>query len=174
MQTNHVMNAKTTFECQGKTVKAYTSLVKSGSPVLAALIQQHLQTEKKGVVEIRDTSFNVFLQLLRFMKIGQVNFQSTDITTQLFVAADKYGVDALKEACGLQLAQTTSVENAARLLILAHQHNSSTLRQSTLKFMSENRKTICSRNHSEVGEWIDLFKNYPELGVAAMKIMVMA
>ena len=172
---NHLLNlwtnktlADVTFECQGKAVKAHMLIISSGSPVFAAMFQNDFQEKEKRVVEIKDIQLNVLEKLLQFIYVGDVDLLKNIEVAELFVAADKYGVDALKEECASQLVRDISVENASRLLVLAHKHNSSVLHQSTLNFMSKNAKAICSRK-----DWMEIIKNYPELSFAAMQMMVM-
>ena len=99
---NHLLNlwtnktlADVTFECQGKAVKAHMLIISSGSPVFAAMFQHDFQEKKNKTVEIKDIKSIVFEQLLHFIYVGDVDLKNIEIA-ELFVAADKYGVDALE------------------------------------------------------------------------------
>ena len=156
-----------TFLCNRKNIEAHTLIVASGSPVLAALFQKE-DNSRKRIVEIKETKSEVFEQLLRYIYTGEMDVEEVDVLAEIMVAADKYGVDSLKEECASRLSQNLSVENASQYLILAHVHNSSHLHQSALDFMSHNAKAICSRK-----DWMEIIKNYPELSFAAMQLMTM-
>jgi len=85
---------------------------------------------------------------------------------QLFLLADKYAVDTLKEECATRLIKRLAVNNAIKTLILAHQHPSEELFRAALLFVSENSKVICSRS-----EWLSLMKDYPELCFQATQLI---
>jgi hypothetical protein len=86
---------------------------------------------------------------------------------ELFVAADKYAVETLKEECALILSRKLKVENAAQCLVLAHLVNSPKLREASLNFISKNAKAICSRK-----DWMEITKNYPELSFQATQLII--
>jgi hypothetical protein len=75
----------------------------------------------------------------------------------LFVAADKYAIESLKEECAVRLSKNLTAGNVARNLVLAHLHNSATLHKSALGFMV--KTTGCSRK----ADWRKMIKYYPEL-----------
>jgi hypothetical protein len=142
-------------------------IVSSGSPVFCAMFQNDFKEKLERTVEIQDIRPNVFEHLLRYIYTGDADLDNVNVA-RLLTASDKYGMDSLKEECALRLSQDLNVENAVRNLVLAHFHNSPTLHQSTLDFMSKNAKFICGR-----ADWLELIKNYPDLSFVAMQMMVM-
>jgi speckle-type POZ protein len=86
---------------------------------------------------------------------------------ELFVAADNYAVETLKEECALILSRKLKVENAAQYLVLAHLHNSPKLHEASLHFISKNAKAVCSHK-----DWMEITKNYPELSFQATQFIL--
>ncbi|EFX77564.1 hypothetical protein DAPPUDRAFT_321331 [Daphnia pulex] len=131
------------------------------------MFQNDFKEKMERTVEIKDIQPNVFDHLLRYIYTGDADLDNVDVGG-LLAASEKYGMDSLKEECAVRLSQDLNVENAVRNLVLAHFHNSPTLHQSTLDFMSKKAKLICSR-----ADWLELIKNYPDLSFVAMQMMVM-
>jgi speckle-type POZ protein len=156
------------FRCNGKSIKAHTQILASGSPVLAAMFENNFEEKQKRVANITDIKANIFENLLQYIYTGEVAL-GTEVknVADLLVAAEKYAVETLKEECALYLSLDLKVENAARYLVLAHLHNSTVLHEATLQFMSENSKAVCARK-----DWMDIIKNYPELCFQATQLMV--
>lgn len=159
--------ADVTFIFKDESIEAHSLIIASGSPVLAAMFQNNCKEKQEKVVEIKDIDPSVFDNLLRYIYTGDSDWDNVNVA-DLLIAADKYQVESLKKECAFHLAQDLTVENATQYLVMAHLYNSPDLHQSTLHFMSENAKAICSRK-----EWMDVIKNYPELSFAAMQLMVM-
>jgi hypothetical protein len=156
------------FQVKKETIKAHSIIVAAGSPVFAAMLQQDFIEKQTKTVEIKDIKPEVFKQLLHYLYTGKAFLiEKEGMAHDLLVAADKYGVDTLKEECAAILARNLKIENAARTLIIAHLHSSSRLHEATLSFMSKHGKAICSRS-----DWMDLIKTYPELCFQATQLMV--
>ena len=151
--------ADVSFKVKNETLKAHTIIVSAGSPVLSAMFQSNFVESRTRIVEIKDTKPAVFKQLLQYLYTGQaLEIKQEGMAHDLLVAADKYGVESLKEECANVLIKNLKVETAAQTLITAHLHSSSELYEATLTFMSKHGKAICSRR-----DWMELIKNYPEL-----------
>jgi hypothetical protein len=167
----NLWNTKTlsdvTFNCQGKSIKAHTLILASGSSVLAAMFQHNFKENQEKMVEIKDINLEVFEALLCYIYTGNIYSRRNVDVAELFVAADKYAVETLKEECALILSRKLKVENAAQCLVLAHLVNSPKLREASLNFISKNAKAICSRK-----DWMEITKNYPELSFQATQLII--
>ena len=89
-----------TFVVKGHTFNAHKIIV-SASPVLAAMFQgEKFREGRSNSVQIDDIDSKVFEQLLHFLYTGRAPLWGEDSMTEpLFMAADKYQVEGLKEAC---------------------------------------------------------------------------
>jgi hypothetical protein len=96
----------------GQSVGAHILILSAGSPVFSAMFQSGLLESKSRIVDIDDIEFDVFRQLLIYLYTGMApKVTEESITQLLFVASDKYGVEALKNKC-VNVLKTT--ENQQR------------------------------------------------------------
>lgn len=158
--------ADVTFQFEDEQIHAHTLIVTSGSCVLAAMIKRDIQVDEKCVIKINDVKVSVFKCLLRFIYTGDFDLEQVDVAS-LFVAADKYGVEFLKEECALTLMNELSVDNASVYLVLSHLHNCPDLFKAAMDFMSKHPKEICSRM-----DWMNIIVNYPQLCFQATQNMI--
>lgn len=156
-----------TFKCQGVSITAHANIVISSSPVLAAMFLNDFKEKQEKVVEIPDIKPNVFERLLRYLYTGEAFVKGEDPADEdvedLFVAADKYAIDSLKEECAVRLSKSlpANMTNVARYLVLAHLHNSPTLHKLTMDFVLEHTKTcICLTTKAD---WLNMMEHYPEI-----------
>lgn len=167
----NLWNTKTlsdvTFKCKNSNIKAHTLILASGSPVLAAMFQHNFKESQEKIVLIKDTNPIVFEELLCYIYTGNFNSGRNVDVSELFVAADKYAVESLKEVCALILSRRLMVANVARYLVLSHLHNSPKLHEASLDFISKNAKAVCSRK-----DWMEIIKGYPELCFQATQLIL--
>lgn len=69
---------------------------------------------------------------------------STATLQHLLVAADRFGLDRLKQLCESKLCEEVSVDTVATTLSLADQHRCSQLKAICLKFAAANLGGACS------------------------------
>lgn len=86
---------------------------------------------KTRSVTIADLSCDVVREMLRFMYTGE----RPEVTDQLLVAADRYGVKELKVICEQALTCAISVDRAAELLYLADRCTADLLMAHVLDFI---------------------------------------
>jgi hypothetical protein len=160
--------ADVTFKVKSETLKAHSNILASGSAVLSTMFQQDFIEGRSKTVEINDTEPQVFKQLLQYLYTGRADlFDDEDMAHDLLMAADKYGVESLKEECANVLQLNLQVENATRTLITANLHSSLQLYEATLSFIAKNGKSMCSRP-----EWFDLMRCYPTICFQATQLML--
>ena len=150
------------FKCQGKSIDAHTLIVASGSPVLAALFQNGFKENQEKVVEIVDIKPNVFENLLCYIYTGRTtsleNGELQNDVEELFIAADRYDMESLKDKCAMRLSRDLSVDNVVYFFTLAHHYNSKSLYELTMDFMTTNAEAVVSGC-----DWSDLKNKYPDL-----------
>lgn len=69
---------------------------------------------------------------------------STIMLQHLLAAADRYGLDRLKQLCEARLCEEVNVDTVATTLSLAEQHHCSQLKAICLKFAATNLGGACS------------------------------
>jgi len=159
--------ADVTFRVRGETVKGHSAIVAAGSPVLAAMFQHDFEENRTRIVDIEDTSLQVFQQLLQYLYTGMApDIEKEDFTVDLFIAADKYGVDALKNECSIIIGCNLNVNNVVSVMILSHLHSMPNLYNVAVNFMAKNNQLVCS--HPDYGK---LMENYPKLCLQVTQFM---
>lgn len=161
-------NCDVQFEFKDQHIGGHISILVARSPVFAAMFQHEMKESKTGKVVIEDVEPHIFQELLYYIYSGRVSEPLTETTAQpLFLAADKYGMDDLKEECSNFMLTCIRVENVINLMAWAHLHTIDKVKNAALSFAALNGKEICA-----LDDWMELAKNYPELSVLATRRMM--
>jgi speckle-type POZ protein len=154
------------FVVKGHEIGAHWAIVNSASHVMAAMFDpEQFKLSKRVVVD--DTEPEVFKQLLRYIYTGTMpDLHEESMAEPLFLAADKYKIEGLKEECEKRLIFQLNLNNVIHLLVLAYTHSAANLLEATMKFISSNKKDIWPRL-----DWKDLVKQYPDLFFLASRRM---
>ena len=128
---------------------------------------QHDMTESSSrSVIVEDVDPKVFQQLLRFLYSGDApNIHDDDVTEPLFIAADKYQVEPLKNWCSSLMSKKLGMKNAVHYLVLAHLHSDEKLQTNCLNFIVEEKADFYERQDFE-----NLCQNYPKLFFQVAKL----
>ncbi|TMW64826.1 hypothetical protein Poli38472_008993 [Pythium oligandrum] len=102
----------------------------------AMLTGEMLESRAREIV-ITDIRRPIFLAFLEYLYSDDIDV-SVESAMELFVVADRYGVDRLKRICERRMLQSLCVDNAASILHAADLHNASVLRDQCLAFMLNN------------------------------------
>ena len=145
-----------TFVVKGHTFNAHKIIV-SASPVLAAMFQgEKFREGRSNSVQIDD---KVFEQLLHFLYTGRAPLWGEDSMTEpLFMAADKYQVEGLKEACTNILIRKVTLENVVHFLIVGHLCSAPKLEEASFKRLVEHRGQIW-----DLPEWKEMMTTHSDL-----------
>ena len=156
-----------TFCVKGVNVKAHSVIVAAGSPILSAMFQHDFEENRTRTVIIDDTKAQVFLQLVQYLYTGSASdIEKEDVTVDLLIAADKYGVEPLKEECAALIGRNLKSENIINILILAHLHSIPYLYQSAVDFMTKHSKRVCL-----LPDFQKFIENYPTLSCQVIQCM---
>jgi hypothetical protein len=157
------------FIVKGQETTAHAAILAAASPVMAAMFEPGKFKEGQSkIVEIDDIEPEVFQQLLHYVYTGTApKLEDETITEPLFLAADKYQMDKIKEHCEDILIRKLSPENAVRYLVMAHLHSAGRLQEASIQFLVGCRKEIWDRP-----DWKKLIDTYPELFYLASRRMV--
>ena len=107
------------FIVQGESIPAHTRMILGGSPVLSAMFENEMTEASSRTVVVDDIKPIVFRQLLHYLYTGDatIKVDGEEIIESLFMAADKYQVEAIKEASSLALYKKLSIGNGFRYLL---------------------------------------------------------
>lgn len=122
-----------TFIVGDKKLCAHKVVLASKSQTFARLFEAN----QKQVIEITDIDYNVFIELLRFVYTRTMR-DIKEMAKRLFVAADKYGLNDLKNLCADALVKEISKSNAIEYLSLADRYGLQSLRSKALDYIATN------------------------------------
>ena len=151
---------------------AHSAIVAASSPVFAAMFEGgRFKEGQTRTVNIEDIDSRVFRKLLRFLYTGSSGFSKqdpSDVLQALFLAADKYQVDALREICEECLIHQLAIENVLHRLVWAHLYGAEKLKETAVTHIVKQRKEVW-----QLKEWVELSKNYTDLFYQVCNRMVM-
>jgi speckle-type POZ protein len=146
------------FLVKDEEIGAHLAIVVSASPVMAAMLEP--DKFKEGLtktVHIDDMEPDVFKEMLRYLYTGAVP-QLEQNGEPLFVAADRFQIQGLKELCTEQLIQQLHLNNAVRYLLLGHLHSVPRLLEASFEYLERNKDELWTRS-----DWKKLGESYPDL-----------
>lgn len=129
------------------------------SSVFAAMLRNTANREvQQNVIDVPDIHASVMEALLEFVYAGTCPRDTLSmLAADLLVAADKYDLGTLKEACSYELFIQLTPDNVTSCLILADQHSASGLRANAKTFIIHRSGAV--RNSEN---W-QLLRSQPEL-----------
>lgn len=151
------------------TIKTYDAKIRAHKVLLAGdstvWCKLFVENNTLDVLTIYDLDKVTLQAVIEFIYTGSVT-QSLELNEeQLLIAANKYGIDGLKDRCATVLSKTISMETAANLLILAYHNNATTLLDNALSFVRDNFEEFKKRIEVD-----SIFLTHPELGIMILKI----
>ncbi|XP_031116092.1 BTB/POZ and MATH domain-containing protein 3-like isoform X2 [Ipomoea triloba] len=138
-----------TFQVGEETFKAHKLILAARSPVFKAQFFGLIGNPNTDKVELEDIEPSIFKAMLQFLYTDQLpNLHeiigstsactSTIMMQHLLAAADRFGLDRLKQLCEAKLCEEVNVDTVATTLSLADQHRCLQLKTICLKFAATN------------------------------------
>ena len=157
------------FVVKKEKIGAHSAIVASGSLVLCAMLEEDKFKEgRTKEVKIDDIDPLVFKEMLRYLYTGKSpKLEEDDMTEPLFLAADKYQIEALKNCCEQTLIKKLNEKAVIHYLVLAHLYTAPRLLEASLIWMEKNKKKV-----KLLPEWKELIKTYPDLFFLAANRMI--
>ncbi|KAE9041039.1 hypothetical protein PR003_g3830 [Phytophthora rubi] len=137
---NNQLMSDVTFIVEGTPIFGHKSLCVRCNYFKAMFTGEMLESSA-AEVEISDVSRTTFLSLLEYVYTDRLSVADEDVK-DLFVAADRYGIDSLKRLCAQKLLKSVCVDNVSSILQVADQHNSPSLRDECFAFTLRNFDTV--------------------------------
>ncbi|KAL7107750.1 hypothetical protein ACP275_06G074300 [Erythranthe tilingii] len=137
-----------TFQVGEESFRAHKLILAARSPVFRAQFFGLVGNPNSDKVEIEDVEPFIFKALLQFIYSDELPsfHEIMDSTTtpsaimmqHLLAAADRFGLDRLKQLCEVKLCEEVNAETVATTLSLAEQHRCPQLKAICLKFAATN------------------------------------
>ncbi len=153
----------------GQRIGAHVLILSTRSSVFSAMFQRDSMLEQKtSKVDIQDFQSEIFKELLHYIYSGRTRIPLTEESAQpLFVAADKYNIEDLRDECVGFLLTCFRVDNVINLMTWAHLHSVDKLKEAAFTFAAENGQEV-----SLLDDWEMLVKNHPEVAVIVTRRML--
>ena len=117
------MFSDVTFIVNETKFKAHKCILASRCKVFANMFSVGMRESQESVITVQDISPQIFKHLLEFIYTDCIPQPlSNELTIEILVAANKYGMDRLKRLCEKQLVQVIDLENVVELLYLSDMH----------------------------------------------------
>uniref|UniRef100_A0A0P5QQ63 Btb/poz domain-containing protein n=1 Tax=Daphnia magna TaxID=35525 RepID=A0A0P5QQ63_9CRUS len=150
-----------------ESIGGHVNILSVRSSVFAAMFQSGMQETNTRKVCIKDIKPDIFKQLLHYIYSGRTSTKLSEENAQpLFVAADMYDIEDLKDECVQFLLTCIKLENAINLMAWAHVHSIDSIKEATLTFVESRGREICKQD-----DWERLIKSYPDLCLLATRSM---
>lgn len=120
-------SADVTFLVSGVEIKAHRVIIMARSAYFKIMFASGMKEAEENVVKVSDVELIIFKELLKFLYGGVPPSFSHDVTPDLLIVAEKYGVDDLKQSCEAQLSANLNAGNVVEYLLLADGQNCSSL-----------------------------------------------
>lgn len=137
---------------------AYKGILAARSSVFAAMFEHKMEESVKNTVKISDVEPEVFKELLLFIYSDQLTRLKT-MAHKLYVVADKYAIQRLKNLCRYEIIVSLSWRTVAETLMLADMHSDEEMKQKALKFFNGSAAT----NATETDGWKEMVRTQPHL-----------
>ncbi|XP_035220457.1 speckle-type POZ protein B-like [Stegodyphus dumicola] len=138
-----------------KTFPAHKFILSARSPVFSRMFLTNMSEANKNIVEISDINPDIMDDLLLYMYSGSLDSRLCKTVEELYAAADKYDLHALKKKCSCYLKSrylnTTTVSNVLQIACL---HSDDDLYHSVLEFTNKHAEDIFSSH-----EWKEFVEN---------------
>ncbi|KAJ4794465.1 BTB/POZ/MATH-domain protein [Rhynchospora pubera] len=138
------------FNVSGVTFDAHRCMLAAKSPVfrerLFGPVLTPTKAKMKQNIEIKDMEPSVFKSMLHFIysdsvpefdEIKDNKDESILLAKHLLVAANRYGLERLRQLCEAKLYEFTDANNVATTLTVAVQHNCSELKAACIDFIKQ-------------------------------------
>jgi speckle-type POZ protein len=113
------------FNIVDRQFPAHKNILATRSKVFAAMFKHPMKENSTNQIKIEDIQPEVFDQLLRFIYTGRVSTATMEtMAAGLFIAADKYLLNGLKNECENYLLHDMSPDNCIELLLNSNLMNS--------------------------------------------------
>ncbi|CAN6210462.1 unnamed protein product [Urochloa humidicola] len=151
--------ADVSFRVEGETFAAHRLVLATRSLVFkAALYGEMAESKASSIVAVEDMRAPTFRSMLDYMYHGTLPAAATpEVEFQhLYVAADRYGLDTLKDMCEEVLCASVSVSTVLSNLVFAEERACRKLKPSCLEFLAVRENFV---EVAVTGEYVDMMES---------------
>jgi speckle-type POZ protein len=142
--------ADVTFRVGGQKFRAHRSVLAARSPVFGAQLFGSMAEKDMRRVKVVDMEPSIFETMLHYIYTDSLppcddeGGYNAPMMQHLLVAADRYGLESLKQMCEEELSQKIDVESVILTYALANQYHCNLLKAACTKFMASKKKVLAA------------------------------
>jgi len=127
-----------TFVVEGKRIPAHKVICIRCDYFRVMFATDHgFKESQENEISIGDIRYEIFLMLLRYIYTDRQDITLSS-AMELFIAADRFGIERLKSMCENKMLAAVTIESVAELFAAAELHNASSLYSRCLYFIVQN------------------------------------
>ncbi|CAL1285559.1 unnamed protein product [Larinioides sclopetarius] len=135
--------------------RVHKSILSARSEIFREMFESKKDLDK---IVIDGLSKKAASQMLFFIYTGHTEELTIETAVELFVVADKYKLNLLKNSCSDMMVQNLNLNNAIEFLSLSNKHYDENLQSASVDFIVAN--TLEVRQHSK---WLEFIETHPKL-----------
>eukprot|EP01103_Thecamoeba_quadrilineata_P018925 TRINITY_DN7469_c0_g1_i1.p1 TRINITY_DN7469_c0_g1~~TRINITY_DN7469_c0_g1_i1.p1 ORF type:complete len:796 (+),score=82.08 TRINITY_DN7469_c0_g1_i1:63-2390(+) len=142
----------------GTTMKAHKVILSLRCEWFRMMFETSFSEKNKHSIRIDDIEPSMFNEILQYVYTGDDDIIQSDHLDDLLIAADRFLLEDLKQACESKLVPEIDLNNCASLLGLSDQYNAPRLKTSVLKF-------ICKKYQEFVKtqDYLEMKEEFPSM-----------
>ncbi|XP_054721052.1 TD and POZ domain-containing protein 3-like [Uloborus diversus] len=142
------------------TIAAHKLILSTNSEVFQAMLESDMKESQDNTVNLVDMDLTVAKAMLLWMYTRKVDQLSTEMSLQLYIAADRYMLSELKEKCREFVSKNLSSKNVGEVFEISKLHSDTTLEKAVKKFFAGDVKNVLKSE-----EWKEFSVQKPILSV---------
>ena len=135
-------DADVTFVINGEFISAHKAILSARSTYFDGMFHSGLQENFCNQIEVADSNPNAFKGLLHFLYGGSPPKDLAEIAVDLYVLADKYGVEKLMNLCESCICANLNADNVVDALMMAETHNREDLMTQAKAYFKANIRAV--------------------------------
>nr|XP_042902791.1 protein maternal effect lethal 26 [Parasteatoda tepidariorum] len=129
--------ADVTITVDGVSLLAHKFVLVTRSPVFKAMFDNDCLESNTKTIQITDADASIFKNFLKYLYCSEIGDKSYDMVLNLYVLADKYAVDGLKEDSRDILESELNEGTVCQLLEMSHLFRDETLSEKAVDFFKQ-------------------------------------
>ncbi|XP_008551647.1 speckle-type POZ protein-like [Microplitis demolitor] len=152
-----------TLQVGDEQFKAHRAILMMRSPVFCKWLTHQTKENMGDKFVLSNISSENCKLMLEFIYTDKVKDLGSNVENLLAVA-DDYQLKGLKETCEELLCDSITVENAARIMVLAHRHNAKQLFDYVIEFVAINITRVMKTTY-----YVNFIKFYPDISLTLIE-----
>jgi len=141
--------ADVTFLVNGEKIKAHKTILFARSTYFERMFDSDMKENLSDEVEVPDDDPEAFRGMLRYLYGGVAPPNLDDIAMDLFVLADKYGLEKLKTTCKTSIFANLGADTVVDALLLAYRYDNDDLMAEAKVVLRANIRAVKESNDYE-------------------------